>query len=252
MKGLKIYLTLTYVTLVILLLLVNWCCRQQTSVSPTDPELPPVKERFSADVVMCIDATASMTGILNTVKNNALRFYPDLKRESRKKGKDISSMRIRVVAFRDIDPICPMVFEQSKFFEMPEEEGLFQSFVNAISPIAGNDEPELGLDALGLAINSEWESDSKTKKVILLWTDAPTKRLSQNSLHGFNNEGQLFEKWNNDASKANKIFFFTPDDASWSAVASSLNNSIIKNVASNEGLSDLDYEEILKTISDDI
>ena len=31
--------------------------------------------KYDVDIVMCIDATGSMTGILDTVKRNALNFF---------------------------------------------------------------------------------------------------------------------------------------------------------------------------------
>ena len=34
--------------------------------------------KYNVDIVMCIDATGSMNGILDTVKSNALNFYGDL------------------------------------------------------------------------------------------------------------------------------------------------------------------------------
>lgn len=33
---------------------------------------------YNVDIVMCIDCTGSMGGLLDNVKNNALKFYPDL------------------------------------------------------------------------------------------------------------------------------------------------------------------------------
>lgn len=50
---------------------------------------------------MCIDATGSMNGILDTVKSNALNFYGDLINSMRKKGKQVNDLRIKVIAFRD-------------------------------------------------------------------------------------------------------------------------------------------------------
>ena len=34
--------------------------------------------KYNVDMVFCIDATASMRPVINTVKNNALNFYHDV------------------------------------------------------------------------------------------------------------------------------------------------------------------------------
>ena len=57
--------------------------------------------KYNVDIVMCIDCTGSMGDLLDTVKSNALKFYPDLKERCDAKGKEISELRIRVIGFRD-------------------------------------------------------------------------------------------------------------------------------------------------------
>ena len=41
---------------------------------------------YNVDIVMCIDCTGSMSGLLDNVKNNARKFYLDLQRVLRKKN----------------------------------------------------------------------------------------------------------------------------------------------------------------------
>ena len=60
--------------------------------------------KYNVDIVMCIDCTGSMGDLLDTVKNNALKFYPDLKARCDEKGKEISELRIRAIAFY----YCPL------------------------------------------------------------------------------------------------------------------------------------------------
>ena len=35
---------------------------------------------YNVDIVMCIDCTGSMQGLIDTVKQNALKFYLDLRK----------------------------------------------------------------------------------------------------------------------------------------------------------------------------
>ena len=55
------------------------------------------------DIVMCIDATGSMTPTLDAVKANALLFDQNLKDAIQRRGRQIDSIRVRPVYFRDFD-----------------------------------------------------------------------------------------------------------------------------------------------------
>ena len=46
--------------------------------------------KYNVDMVFCIDATASMRPVINTVKNNALNFYHDVTAAMERKGKNIN------------------------------------------------------------------------------------------------------------------------------------------------------------------
>ena len=70
MKGLKVILVSTYIIIIILLLLSLKRCDDNTHSSVV------IKEKFNAEVVMCIDCTSSMSSLIGTIKRNALNFYP--------------------------------------------------------------------------------------------------------------------------------------------------------------------------------
>ena len=57
--------------------------------------------KYNVDMVFCIDATGSMSPVLETVKQNALNFYDDVTKVMNEKQKSIDRLRIRVIAFRD-------------------------------------------------------------------------------------------------------------------------------------------------------
>ena len=97
--------------------------------------------KYNVDIVMCIDCTGSMGDLLDTVKANALKFYPDLKARCDAKGKEISEVRIRVIGFRDFYADESNAIEDSGFYSIPEQEAEFKSFVGKLVPAGGGDEP---------------------------------------------------------------------------------------------------------------
>ena len=54
---------------------------------------------YEVDVCLVIDRTGSMRPILDTVKNNAVSLHRDIKTRMEMKGKTVSALRVRVIAF---------------------------------------------------------------------------------------------------------------------------------------------------------
>ena len=128
---------------------------------------------YYVDIVMCIDATGSMKPIIEEVKGNALSFYQKFVEAMDENDKSVSQLRIKVIVFRDYgcDPE-PMV--ESTFYTLPEQNEEFKSFVNSIEPSGGGDVPENALEAIALALKSDWTTGgARRRHAILVFSDAP-------------------------------------------------------------------------------
>lgn len=181
---------------------------------------------YDVDIVMCIDATGSMSPIIAEVKANALSFYQKFvdEMEAQVPPKGVEQLRIKVIVFRDYGVDSePMV--ESKFFVLDEEVEAFQEFVNGIEASGGGDGPENSLEALALAMKSDWvRTGSVRRHVILMYTDAPALPLSARAGQpGYPAdmpkdiaelrdmwEGQYMEK------RAKRLHVFAPDCEPWS------------------------------------
>ena len=139
---------------------------------------------YSVDIVMCIDATGSMSHILNEVKANALSFYQKFVDAMEEADKGVDQLRIKVIAFRDYGyDDQPMV--ESKFFVLPEQGEEFKAFVEGIEAKGGGDTPENALEALTLALKSDWTTEgSKRRHAVLMFTDAPALALGERAGSG--------------------------------------------------------------------
>lgn len=220
---------------------------------------------YNVDIVMCIDCTGSMGCLLDTVKKNALKLYTDLMDRCEKKGKEISKMRIRVIGFRDFYADGANAIQDSGFFNIPEQKTEFNDFVNGLFPSGGGDEPENGLEALAMAINSDWTKDGdKRRQVIALWSDASTHPLdraeSKNEFYPNDmpkNFDELTDWWEDDQAgkmqkSAKRLILYTPDASSWSEIGANWSNTIQYPSKAGEGLCDVDYETILSSIVNSI
>ncbi len=134
---------------------------------------------YNVDIVMCIDATGSMAPIINEVKSNALTFYEKFASAMEDSDKSVDILRVKVIVFKDY--ICdsePM--KESRFFELPRDSAEFKNFVNGIEPTGGGDTPENALEAIALAVKSDWTTMyGKKRHAILVFTDAPALPLGE-------------------------------------------------------------------------
>ena len=132
---------------------------------------------YYVDIVMCIDATGSMAPIIDEVKSNAMSFYQKFLDSMEENEKEVAQLRIKVIAFRDYGCDAePM--KESQFFTLPDDNEAFKAFVSGIEAQGGGDAPENALEAIALALKSDWTTGgSKRRHAILVFSDAPALPL---------------------------------------------------------------------------
>ena len=223
------------------------------------------KISYNVDMVFCIDCTGSMDNIIEIVKNNALNFYQDVTNAMEKKHKYISQLRVRVVAFRDYAADKDKAMMVTDFFKLPQEEKEFERCVHSLKAEGGGDDPEDGLEALAYAIKSKWDTQGmKKRQVIVVWTDAPTHPLG----YGRNVENyprnmakdikELSSWWSGSQqtsfvdNNAKRLLLFAPDAPDWNVISQNWDNVLHFPSEAGKGLANLEYEEIINTISNSI
>lgn len=129
---------------------------------------------LTVDVVMCIDVTGSMSGIINTVKRNAINFYDQFNQCCLEEGITLASLNAQVISFRDKN-VDYNWLSTSPTYLLPEQRDQYNAHVNSLYADGGGDTPESGLEALQAAFNkTDWGvDDGYHRQVVILWTDAP-------------------------------------------------------------------------------
>src|ERR1035438_1025802 len=123
---------------------------------------------YAVDIAFCIDCTGSMSPIIDKVKDAALRFHDDLSSVMNEKSKSIDNLRVRVIAFRDYWADGSQAMLKSGFFNLPGEREKVLKFVKGCVATGGGDEPENGLEALALAIRSDWAKTSAKQRHLVV------------------------------------------------------------------------------------
>ena len=214
--------------------------------------------KYAIDLVFCIDATSDMQCIIEPLKTLAPELNQKLRDKMTEKGKKIDQLRVKIIAFRDYWADAPdIVMVSSKFFKRPEEVSAFSSFINGIYAHGGGDEPESGLEALALAIQSPWETSPnyvKHRHIIALFTDAAAHPLEKEPKpsHYPNNIPKTFDeltdKWDEMSLATKKLLLFAPETTHWFQIGGNWDNVIWYPTQTGRGLADFRIEDILDGI----
>ena len=218
---------------------------------------------YAVDIVFCIDVTGSMTPILDAVKTNALGFYDDVQTNLTAKGKNVSQLRVRVVAFRDFVADGDAALDESPFFVLPSERNAFSEFVNGLVAQGGGDAPESGLEAVALAINSPWTTTGdRRRQVIVVWTDQPAQTLEPSVLPPDlasrvpADFSALTDDWEDEqglmGSSSKRLILFAPDGPGWSDISAVWENVVHNPSQAGGGLSEVDYGTIIDSIGNSV
>lgn len=201
------------------------------------------------DIAMCIDNTGSMLPFLNMVKNNAINFHSDLTKYSKMKRRNIKNIRIKVISFGDLRETQ---IKESVMFSIPKDIKPFNDYVKNINCFGGIDAPENGLEALAMAINTDWvKTDIRHRHIILLYTDASAHELGLVSFDSPNTPktfDELENRWNCMDENAKRLVLFAPNCYPWNNIAKSWDKVVHKTENLNILLSGKGYEEILEAI----
>ncbi len=224
--------------------------------------------QYAVDIVLCIDATESMDPVLEHVKKSALTFHERLGSVMASKGKSISQLRLKVIAFRDFADFADDAIEQTGFLRFPDQAPEFERFVRNIDAIGGGDIPEAGLEALALAVQAPWERGrDRRRHVIVLFTDAPAHPLGcprQTAVHTYPRSvpstiTDLFEQWGFAQSRravmensAKRLLLFAPEESPWTEIADDWNNTLFFPSEAGKGLEEYEMDEIINTIANSL
>jgi hypothetical protein len=184
------------------------------------------------------------------------------------KEKAISQLRVRVIAYRDFADNPRDAIQMTDFLLLPGRTEEFESFVQRLGATGGGDEPESGLEALSLAIDSDWErGQDRRRHVIALFTDASAHPLGDAAARSVSTYpksvpatmDELFERWGYPSSQsatmensAKRLLLFAPDTTPWNLIAADWNNTIFLPSKAGDGLEEVEMQEIINAIANSI
>ena len=223
--------------------------------------------QYHIDIVFCIDVTGSMTPVLDVVKEKVRKFPHDLKDVLAVKDKIVNTLRIRTIAFRDLANDADAM-QASEFFVVEPNNDLpkLESFINGLSASGGGDEPESALEALAIAIMSDWTHDGdRERHIIVMFTDASAHKLESRvgEVPGpFKDQvpaslDELTDRWEGNQAvrlkkNSRRLLVFGPDAYPWNTIGDSWGQTVWLPSQAGKGLEDVEYSTILDTIANSV
>ena len=223
--------------------------------------------QYHIDVVFCLDCSGSMGPVIGLVKDTVLKITSDLVDKYKKKGKHVKELRVRIVAFRDLaNDLNSLEISEFFLFEPSTHREDFKLFLNRLEPSGGGDEPESALEALAIAIGSDWtDKGDRQRHLIVMFTDASAHKLEDRigaipsqfsdvvpaDLNG------LTDNWDGgQATKlkkaARRLIIFGPDAYPWNEISDAWGQTVFLPSQAGKGLEDVEYSTILDTLTNGI
>jgi hypothetical protein len=218
---------------------------------------------YAVDIVFVIDITGSMTPVIDQVKAGALSFHDQLLKVMGSKDKYVSSLRLRVVAYRDYYDNASDALFTTPFFQLPEEGAQFSAYVSGLYADGGGDEPESGLEALAAAMASDWERGlDRRRHVVVLFTDAsahPLESAATNPVAGYPPTipptfDALTDIWDDPQGMqmeyaAKRLLLYAPDVYPWNVISASWDNVLHFPSRAGQGLNEVQFGQIIDAIA---
>lgn len=176
----------------------------------------------------------------------------------------VQRLRVRVVAFRGFS-IEPRGLEVSEFFELdvPSDFARFELFLNGLDVNGFEDENSSALEALAVAMKSEWTDKGDVQRhIVVMFTDSSAPKIEErvgvvpevfadevpSSLVG------LAEIWDGAQSEklkrsTRRLLIFGPETYPWNIIGDTWGNTIWLPSQAGKDLKDFDYSEILSSIA---
>lgn len=208
-----------------------------------------------------IDGTESMEPFLEFLRDFVRNFYASLSEKIKERhGFREYKMRARVIVFRDYYADGAYAMEESDFFRLPEENAEFINYVNSIEAKGGGDIPENALEALALAMKSDWAEGNCGRQVIFLMSDSSAHPLEKavgvdlpyypkEMLHSYQ---ELEQAWNFTTSFGNskpspfcmdkrgkRLFLLVPDEYPWEKMNCDFEGAVLTDINSLNSSNDL-------------
>jgi hypothetical protein len=224
--------------------------------------------RYHIDIVLCIDCSGSMASVIDSLKKDICNIPKDLNRALEQKSKDLHELRIRIVAFRDLNENLNAIKVSTFFVVEPQRDTTgFELYVNQLSLSGGVcDGPKSGLEALAIALGSDWtDKGDKQRHLVVMFTAASAHKLEDRigavptKFLGLipDSLDELTDIWDGgQAAKlkrfARRLIIFGPDAYPWNTISDAWGQTVYLPSQAGEGLELANCSTMIETLANSV
>lgn len=147
-----------------------------------------VEANYAVDIVFALDATKSMQGVIDAVKDSIKDLVVGIYQGFQDSQKMLKKLRARVIEYRDMVQDQQLFMEEHPFCELYTSDSdqfntdSFNKLLDGITAIGGGDLPESTFDAMCRALESDWNEDAvKLRKIVVVITDYASRPLHEST-----------------------------------------------------------------------
>ena len=209
----------------------------------------------NVDIVFVIDVTKSMERMIDIIQTAAISFLDEFFEKMNSMKRRVENLRVKVISFRDFYYDGNHAYNESKFFTMPNEKMDLKEYLNEIYADGGGDDPESGLEALAMAMKSDFvQKGEKKRHIIILFTDAAAHPFEDyDKLTAENMPKDIYELYNvwegntEDFSKevttldktGRRLVLFAPNEYPWADMGIDLSSTIRYDLSAIKSVDDI-------------
>jgi len=210
-----------------------------------------------------------MQPFIKSVKSFILKFPDDLINKLSAKRKTADQIRVRVVAFGDCKADTNALNASPFYTVLPAEQNSeFDYFVGALRAHGGG-EPKSGLEALSVAMCSDWVLDGDHQRhIVVVFTDGsahPLENRVGKIPAAFASQipasiDELTDGWEGGGQgaggfattigqRARRLVLLAPEIYPWPTIGDSWPNTVFLPSQAADGLAESEYDAILEVLS---
>ena len=228
------------------------------------------------DIVFCVDVSGSMAEHLEHVKKKILQMPKDLIAFFAGKDDIVQTLRVRLVQFANLVG-TPDSLEATEFFVVHQhleshvsapitQLAEFESVVKDLSVLGDGNEHESALEALDLAVGSEWIYEegygfNRRRHIVVMFTDTGAHPLESQAgeasaafrKHRSASLDELTDRWWSNGtpfgwSWSRRLLIFAPDTYPWNVIGDSWVDTIWFPSQAGKTLEDVENEMIMNAL----
>ena len=228
---------------------------------------------YNIDIVFCIDITRRMSSLLREIVRQLDTLVERLLNRMECKSSSPHQIRVRIIAFGDRNTYNHPIVASSFFVVFPDlQKSDLHSFVSKLRADGGGKGPNPGLDALAIAMASDWvQQGDRLRHIIVMFTDASAHRLEDRvgeippifRGHIPMSLDQMTDAWEGGGQSASgvatrlkqparRLILFAPDTYPWATIGDNWAQTVFLPSMLGDGLVDLDFEILIEILANSV